>query len=214
MQCAFGHKINSLISLVVSVLLSTGLLAAEVAEQNLAVRLQGTLGKGGSLRLAVETGSVASRSLMVFSEPSHTLLLLVVDTEFARTEAGRDWLDVLKSKSQPIVTVTTTLPNAEPLVETKGRPLSDDRIAVWVLGQDGAGKHTEMLVADAQVGNREFGFSTFIDPGTGARITHCCEGAVCGKNCVECTGPRFTCCINAPPMDCCWIGCNWVSCPC
>lgn len=113
-----------------------------------------------------------------------------------------------------MVTVTTTLPNAEPLVETKGRPLTDDRIAVWAVGQDATGKHMEMLLADAQVGNREFGFSTFFEPGTDGKITHCCTGSVCGTNCVDCGGPRFTWFLNALPMECCWIGCNWVPCPC
>ncbi len=80
-------------------LVPTCLSAGEPEKPNLAVRIQGTLGRGGSLRLAVATGSLASRSLMVFSEPSHMLLLLVADTEFAKPDAGREWLEALQRKS-------------------------------------------------------------------------------------------------------------------
>ena len=209
-----GHRLAALLVLALLVFVSTGASSAEPEDLNLAVRVQGTIGKGGSLRLAVETGSVATRSLMVFSEPSHTLLLLIVDEVFATTDVGRDWLAGLRTSTKPVVTVTTTLPNGEPLVEIKGRPASDDRIVVWALGRDGTGKPTEMLVADAQVGNRGFGFSTFVERGTDALYRHCCDSEVCGKNCVECGSPKFTCCLNAPPMECCWIGCNHVQCPC
>ena len=84
-----GHRLAALLVLALLVFVSTGASSAEPEDLNLAVRVQGTIGKGGSLRLAVETGSVATRSLMVFSEPSHTLLLLIVDEVFATTDVGR-----------------------------------------------------------------------------------------------------------------------------
>lgn len=46
----------------------------------------------GKLDLFIAPGPVLTKALRVYSEPSHTLLVVLIDDEFIRSDAGRAWL--------------------------------------------------------------------------------------------------------------------------
>ena len=165
------------------------------------VDLRGDVVAGGQLRLYIQPGQAATKSLRIFSEPSHTLLAVVIDTEFAEKPQGKALLQEQKGAAVAV----TDLPEGQPALQLPGRPAGDDRVAVYVTGASGE----EELAADALVGDGPFHFSTaFVDggPKTGGGIRHCCEGGPCQEMCVECGTPAFTCCLTD---SCCDILCGW-----
>ncbi len=165
------------------------------------VDLRGDVVAGGQLRLYIQPGQAATKSLRIFSEPSHTLLAVVIDTEFARQAQGKSLLEEQKGAAVAV----TDLPEGQPALQVDGRPAGDDRVAVYVTGASGE----EELAADALVGNGPFHFSTaFVDggPKAGGGIRHCCQGGPCTEMCAECGTPAFTCCLTD---SCCDIFCGW-----
>lgn len=164
------------------------------------VDLRGDVVAGGQLRLYIQPGPAATRSLRIFSEPSHTLLAVVIDSGFAREPQGKALLEEQKGAAVAV----TDLPEGQPALQVPGRPPGDDRVAVYVVGESGE----EQLAADARVGAGPFHFSTaFVNggPKAGGGMLQCCHGGPCGEMCAEC-GPKFTCCLTD---DCCKIFCGW-----
>lgn len=165
------------------------------------VDLRGDVVAGGQLRLYIQPGPAATRSLRIFSEPSHTLLAVVIDTQFAKQPQGK----ALLQEQKGMAVAVTDLPEGQPALQVPGRPAGDDRIAVHVIGMSGE----EELAADALVGAGPFHFSTaFVDggPKAGGGIRHCCQGGPCTEMCTECGTPAFTCCLTD---SCCDIFCGW-----
>ena len=57
----------------------------------LLVRASGSFLDSGSYVLALETGRFVDRAVRVYSEPSHTLLLLAADPKFSNSAEGIQW---------------------------------------------------------------------------------------------------------------------------
>lgn len=184
----------------------------------LGVSVQGDIISGNYLRLSVQAGPFVSHSLRVYSEPSHTLLLVAQDASYASTAEGQQWLANQKAATTPSAMITTTLPGAQPTVNIPLRPDGDNRISVWA---DGVwfGTRRDLQLADAMVGSSGFAFKTNLLPpekkltglvpnasgGGGPRMQHCCSGGNCSEMCIYCSGPSFTCCLL---NGCCTITCG------
>jgi hypothetical protein len=151
------------------------------------------------LTLSLEPGEIATHAIRVYSEPSHTLLVAVVDSELGKESDSwqSSWFEV----DRPLALVTTDLPGGMPRVHVAGRPETDDRIAVYVYGTWPDGTVGETLISDAKVGQRSFAFSTSLvvdnaKEGDVPRVyEHCCQGDNCSKMCMM--------------EGCCWIECGW-----
>ncbi len=165
------------------------------------VDLRGDVGPGGQLKLFIQPGPAATASLRIFSEPSHTLLAVVMDPGFASQPRGKALLE----EQEGAAVVVTDLPQGQPALQVAGRPAGEDRIAVYVTGASGE----EQLAADARVGGGAFHFSTAIVKGgtkAGGGFVHCCQGGPCTQMCIDCRSPAFTCCLTD---TCCDIFCGW-----
>jgi hypothetical protein len=127
--------------------------------EELLVRLRGEA-VGERLRLAMEFGPKVTLAAKVYSEPSHTLLLAVVDTAFAESPEGRAWLSAVREE-KPLAVITSSLPAARPTVEVKGRPGSDDQVVVLLVKREATGGLKERVVSQAHVTSSSFAFATF-----------------------------------------------------
>jgi hypothetical protein len=162
------------------------------------LRIQGEVTSGG-LTFSMELGRVFTRGIKVYSEPSHTLIVAGMASDYASTPSG------LAIKAAAQATFTTQFPNAAPRIQTRARPTGDYGVVVYAITASG-----DFLVAAGKVGSRSFGWNTtwhrtngLMDP------THCCSGGGCDPGCIDCDGPYFTCCLL--PCDCS-ITCGWVQC--
>jgi hypothetical protein len=179
---------------------------AVVSPGNLRVKAIEVLGvpDGDQLTLTLTPGPAATKAIRVYSEPSHTLLAIVIDDRFATTREGKAWLD-LYAAEKPAALITTQLPDGIAKVSVPARPPKDERVAIYVHGRWPDGTEKERLIADGTVGQGRFAFTTHALPGEDPQ--HCCNNANCVNNCTDCTGPRFTCCQM---VNCCWIKCGTV----
>jgi hypothetical protein len=158
-----------------------------------------------ALQLSVISGSVVTRGLRIYSEPSHTLLLVEVDAEFVKTAAGKAWLEEIQSSKAQAV-VTDSLPGARPRVSMRARPKTDNAVSVYVYGSWPDGVVDERLISYGTVGNADFHFTTSIDAADTSDPTHCCSGGSCSQMCVDCSGAFFSCCLDP---YCCTIKCGF-----
>ena len=144
--------------------------SAEAGELSgaLAVRAVGAVLENGGYELAVEPGKLATRALRVYSEPSHTLLLVLSDTEFAGTSEGGRWRAALDEK--PMATILTELPSGEVRVQLPRRPTTDDEIAIWIYGIGSDGFEADRLISYGKVGFGGFEFSSYINENTSVRL--------------------------------------------
>jgi hypothetical protein len=184
------------------------------------VRIQGEEHKDGTMTLTITPGTPATRAVRVYSEPSHTLLAVMEDSKYASTEEGRQWRSQTIAEQQPRSGILTRLPGGPVQLHLDGRPVLDDRVAVWVNGNWPGVSPEERLVADAVVGHGDFGFSIAVPllnsgdtfGGPTKEWEHCCIGASCfwggGQVCRTCNTPYFTCCTLG---ICCSIDCYWVA---
>jgi len=142
------------------------LLAQEAEGSILAIDLKGeVINNGAGLRLQVIPGPIATKAIRIYSQPSNTLMLLILQEAFAATEAGQQWvrqgLDVT-----PQATVTTPdLATAEMQVEVSSRPSGDNRVQVRIFGNWPDGLEQDRLISDGLVGAGNFGFRTSLPPG-------------------------------------------------
>lgn len=166
------------------------------------VELRGDVAAGNQLRLYIQPGAEATRCIRIVSEPSHTVLAVVIDPDYAAQPEGKELLDRVTA-----AVAVTDLPEGQPALQVSARPVADDRIAVFVTGESGE----ELLVADVMVGSGDFHVSTaFVDggPKAGGGFHHCCLEGPCGQMCTDCSGPQFTCCLTD---QCCHIYCGWIA---
>jgi hypothetical protein len=133
-------------------------MAAEMKAKVDVVRVKG-YGSNGALTLEVSAGPAATRAIRVYSEPSHTLLVFVQDTEFAASSEGQKWRSEVSAEQAPRAGSVTNLPEGRPRFVIEGRPATDDRIATWVFGDWPDGSAEDRLVGDGRVGNGDFEFS-------------------------------------------------------
>lgn len=155
--------------------------------------------QGSSLQIAITTGPIVTKAMRVYSEPSHTLLVYLLDSEFSRTGEAKSWITSCIGPKPNAPSLTTDLPNASPAIQVGARPSEDDRIAIWINGLWPHVGERDVLIADGKVGNGDFHFTTSIPKelvagATPDDPTNCCTGT-CGTGCIDCPGPRFTCCL-------------------
>lgn len=174
----------------------------------LLVRLQGHMQSETALRVTAEFGSPVGHWARIYSEPSHTLLLAIVDKAWADSGIGSPWLEQTRA-ANPSALVQTGMPFSLATVRVPPRPVSDDRLAVWVEGPEGG---DGILISNANIGTgkQSFGFSTRLSSDSSLSrplptMMHCCEGANCGQMCVTCKDSSFTCCLLP---SCCDIFCG------
>ncbi len=171
--------------------------------------IRGETAANGQLALSIIPGRFVDRSIKVVSQPSNTVLAVVLDTDFLKSAEGQIEIRTKTDESEPQATAATSLPEGSPRFVIEGRPATDDRVQVWVnssLWPDGGSG--ERLIADGLVGTgHDFGFSTStkIGPKSPSR-EHCCWGGPCGTMCIDCGDSRFECCLGP---DCCLIVCEW-----
>lgn len=149
------------------------------------------------LSLSSESNPQSSEALLVYAEPSHSLLLAHVDASLGDPAAYKDALALTRGSAQK-VRHSLALPY---------EPFTDKRIVVVL--KDGAGR--EWVVADATVNLRSFDFSTSfeVDPIAGTIYHHCCRGPRCEQLCVDCDTPEFTCDLVECDIQCGHGGSDW-----
>ena len=194
----------------------------------LGIAVSGHVQKNGNLMLSVVPGPIVTNALRLYSEPSHTLLLAIVDHEYQRTTEGRRWWEEtlapqLKRRADPltpsellsetpVALVTGPLPEANPTVQIKARPPTDDSIAIWVNGSFRPEIDQDLLLGVGKVGSRDFDFSGWLAVDTklassaAGRLHVSLEGGdlwCCGQMgqpcsaCASCS--NFTCCLESTP---------------
>lgn len=137
-----------------------------------------------------------AQALLVYGEPSHSLLLAHVDPDFDLAD-HREALALTRG-SAARVRHSLSLPY---------HPFTDRRIVVVL--QDASGNR--QVVADATVNLRSFDFSTSFDgdPIASAVYHHCCKGPRCEQMCVDCSTPEFTCDLVECDIQCGSGGSGW-----
>jgi len=195
--------------------LAAGSIAADTdpAPRELIIAVKGEMDSEGVFTLLIEPGKFATKAIRIYSEPSHSLWVLLWDRDFRSSADGKLWR--AKNADQiPLETAIGKLPETRPFLHVDPRPEEDTRIKVWINGDWPDGTTEDRLVADAWVGSGDFAFSGYFVDASAAgdkkgksKIEWCCEGGDCEKTCTECTDVRFTCCVVKAP-DCCWIECG------
>lgn len=175
--------------LIVLPLASLGASGFEGNPEKIAVELAGTVTEAGDLLLAVAAGEAVTRSLEVYSEPSHAPLLFLAPTSFSDSEEGEAWQAGWTEGPAAFVELADATAPAEVVVE---RPDGDTRLEVriWGLWTDGA--EEERLVADVEVGGGDFSFFSVPDEPPGS-YTHCCVGEDGSDSCAVCSSASFSC---------------------
>ena len=165
-----------------------------------------------SLSLTLWRGSLAS--VRVYSEPSHTLLGVYLNTAANFVETSGDWLAATFPREQrperfPIMRFAFTAGQKTQMQIFEWAPVSDRAVAVylngiWVTG-DAAQPFTEQERAvTIQTDPNRFAFS--ISSSLTDSELCCGEGSDCEYSCTTCkTGQTLACCfINE-------TGCPWCS---
>lgn len=147
-------------------------------------------------------GPILGDALLVYGEPSHTLLLAHVNS------ATKGLAAETLGMADPLVRVYGTAHGFSHELSLPYNPKSQGDTRIAVIMRSG-GKDT--LISDGTVNVREFSYvTTFsameLPDGTfDYSRTHCCQGTSCSKICTTCDGAFFTCdLIN------CTIECNYL----
>jgi hypothetical protein len=176
----------------------------------LVVSVNGETPREGLLSLSLSLGDMVTKTVRVYSEPSHTLIFAGIDDTFAETEEGAAWKLAHAQGEQALAFVRGSLPSAQPNVTLLAPPVEDDRVTVWVNGDLNDGMEGERLIADAFLAWQErqpphFGFEIYVNA-RGA-YESCCSSIACSLMCVTCPSHRFTCCVTP---NCCRIACGFI----
>lgn len=164
---------------------------------------------GDSCQLTLQLGQVFGDGAIVYSEPSHTALGVLLPTKDARGPEQTEVLALAKETATPLI--TGPVAGSEPSFVTSAQPEGDDRIVIQAVTDDGP-----RVVVDARVGSEDFAFRSFFsEPGKGVGppgpgMTHCCNYPDCAEACTTCKGPAFTCCgcrRGAADIHCGHINC-------
>lgn len=138
----------------------------------------------------------AGQALLVYAEPSHSLLLAHVDAD----------LD-LADYREALALTRGSASRARQSLSLPYHPFTDRRIVVVL--KDGGGR--DQVLADATVNLRSFDFSTSFegDPVASSAYHHCCRGPRCEQMCVDCDTPEFTCDLIECDIQCGSGGASW-----
>jgi hypothetical protein len=165
------------------------------------------VGNGATL-ISVGIGAVLPPGVKVYSEPSHTLLLGVVTSDFLTTAAGRKLQSEIEAASAGVLIRQSNSESGEARVSAPARPEEDDSISILEI----AGEQEKLLV-EAKLGGADFEFSGSLVSSEGDKSVMvplwCCQAGGCDPppNC--CEGSHITCC--GPPG--CEFYCSVQKCP-
>ena len=139
----------------------------------------------------------ADQAILVYAEPSHSLLLAHVDPSLPDTANFKGALALTRGSVQ----------KARHSLSLPYHPFTDNRIVVVLKDETGS----ERRVADATVNLRNFDFSTSfeVDPVASTIYHHCCRGPRCAQMCVDCDTPEFTCDLVECDIECGHGGSDW-----
>ncbi len=172
--------------------------SAQGASTGSSVSVMGRQISSGQYVIAVQTVLDVPQdydALLVFAEPSHTLLLV--------QNADPENPAPLLEGEKPLATVSGGLEDTAPRVVVPYEVNGDTRIVVELVNSSG-----RTIVSDAKINVAAFQFSTTFSPEHGGpdryARRHCVSCENCGEMCVECPGPKFS-------ADCiqCTIDCGW-----
>lgn len=109
----------------------------------LVARLSTSRAYDNQLWLDISTGPVVTNALRVYSDPSHTLVAVIVDSAFSQTVEGQKWLASFPKGNAVILFVK--LPLASVSIRVPDFPSADEGLRLWVNG-DFFGNYADMLV--------------------------------------------------------------------
>lgn len=148
-------------------LFATPLFAGAAPEKTAEILSVKGYASAGAFTLELVPGTSATEAIRIYSEPSHTLLTVVEDADFAATEAGRQWHARVFAE-MPRSGSKTSLPEGRPRIQMEARPAADDRIVAWVYGSWPDGKVEDRMVGDHQVSQGAFELSMKAPAGASA----------------------------------------------
>ncbi|HPA94762.1 MAG: hypothetical protein GX178_10265 [Acidobacteria bacterium] len=135
--------------------------SAQPGELILGYQLSGTKTPAGYLKLSLEAGPIATRAIRIYSEPSHSLLVVALDSAFRSTQEGAAWeSSVLQGSPDAALLTVEPLAGGQATITIAPRPEGDERIHVYVFGCWPDGTLEDRLLADAGVEQDEFTISS------------------------------------------------------
>lgn len=224
-----------LLLLILSLLSQDRLLAQTAAAsedprvgKTLIAEVEGVYREDRTLDLTIRRGPAATNAVRLFSEPSHTLLAVLIDSEYLKTSSGAAFLSAAKSQGRPRIATsplrTDSAGNVLPsttLIKGVHRPPSDDSLVLWVnskivvtrgLNIDSSPSEEEHAPGDQRVSTTEleagkpFHFASYYDPAT-LTAEYCCVSPDCGIICTSCDTRLYNCCTMPYWKCCCLIHC-------
>lgn len=163
------------------------------------------------LLLTVEFGDIDTKAVSIYSEPSHTLLAVFIDSEFSKSKEGQYWEEdnILPYGAGA---VARAIPQREEsILHVPARPKADDQIDVWFTMIDHSGHTSNELQSHGVYGSGVFGFKVYKTP-SGPEIV-CCSSDECETEACGCDPKKHMCCVLGEP-ECCFIKCNIEPCDC
>lgn len=138
--------------------------SAVAADSTLLVRVKGSTA-ADRMRLEVAPGAAIDRAVRIYSEPSHTLVAVVIDPDFRRSTAGTEWLLRATTGSTGHAIATRSLRGSETEFSLPAtvRAAGDEAFAVWAYGE----RFDDRLVVDVKVNPADWGFSVWQSKATG-----------------------------------------------
>ena len=128
--------------------------AEEPVRRQFLVSVKGDIQDGDSLQLSVVFGDLFKGGAKIYSEPSHSLLLLAIDHSTEGTPRALAMLDEARENVDTAV-VQTQVAGSAPRVNGLRRPAGDDGISIYALTE-----HDEHLVAAGKIGSGSFSFTS------------------------------------------------------
>lgn len=174
------------------------------------ISIQSSLTRPDRLKLDIEFKQAPKEqykvlAVKIYSEPSHTLLVSLVDPKASKKVTG------IARETAPFATLTADLTHFAPVIEIQAPPVADNRIRVdYVIKETGQIRTMPVCDLTIQKANAsspwsDVGFSV-VPAGGGFKICLSCGETKC--NCVYCSSIRaYICC------PCCQVTCEPVVCP-
>ena len=135
---------------------------SDVPPPPIGVGVSGELRDENTFVLAVRPGRISSRAVLIHCEPSHTLMMAVVDSTFARTPKGQALVEQIQSEN-PRAFMETDLPEGQPRAILEAPDRTDERVTVTIYGAMMNGEPLDgFLLADARVNLDSFGFTSSV----------------------------------------------------
>jgi hypothetical protein len=112
---------------------------------------------GNQLMLTVRLGDVETEAISIYSEPSHTLLVAFIDSDFSVTKDGQFWEEDNVQRYDAGAIVRAIPRKEETILHVPARPKADNQIDVWFAIADHTGHVDNELQSHGTYG------SSFLD---------------------------------------------------